>query len=144
MVRSGSRGTLYMRTGFSPRGAGAYHTDGAEGVWWVRRMEEGLCLWCVGPHCAVRACIIMPGMVMTTIVMCLGPVRLGLFLRLLPRTFGLDLCCADDHQLSPRQRQQYYCSAGCIPMWGASRKLHIHRVCGYADRPFQTRSGECQ
>jgi len=86
-------------------------------------------------HEAVRACIRMPWMT-TTIVMCLGSVTLGFYLRLLPRTFGLNLCCADDHQLSPQEREQYYCSGGCIPMWGTSRKSHMYRVRPYADQPF--------
>ena len=72
-VWSRSRGIMYVRTGFSPRVEGGCHTSGEEGVWCTRRMGEEL--WCVALHRTVRAWIIMPGM-MTTVVMCLGPVTI--------------------------------------------------------------------
>jgi len=113
-VWSCSRGIMYVRTGFSPWVERDCHTSGAEGVWCTRRMGEGL--WCVALHRAVRAWIIMPGMT-TTAIMCLGLVTF-FFLRLLPRTFGWNLCCV----VPPRVGKEYDPSAlshllSRVPHW---------------------------
>ena len=88
---------------------------------------EGLCLRCVALHCVVRAWI------ETTIVMRLGPVALGFLLRLLPRTFGLNLAVLTTINFLRGGDNKTFVAPNGIPMSGTSRMIAgalCTQVCG--------------